>query len=587
VVIIGAAKDGVRPTQKGVPMKVSLFSVVTAGLLMTSVFAKDTLVTKNFSPDAKFVPGEIILALKNGKSAKSFFAKKGDVQMLREIPITNETFYLTTFSGKSDMSEVLEKLNADPDVDFAEPNFIYSIGIPETAPVINELLDAANPDDPRFGELWGLVNTGSNEPNGRGAGVVGADINALTAWDITKGSKEVKIAVIDTGIDYRHPDLKENIWTNESELNGKPGVDDDGNGYIDDIHGFDFANNDSDPMDGHGHGTHCSGTIGAVHNNRVGVAGVMGEVTLVAIKFLKDNGSGDSESAIKAIDYATKLNVDLMSNSWGGGSFSEALKRAIQAASDKGIIFTAAAGNASTNNDVSPHYPSNYDVPNVVSVAAVTAQDKIASFSCYGKKTVHVAAPGQNILSTIINNNYDVYSGTSMATPHVSGMLGLLLAKEGRIPHDLMRERAIKTSVPVAAMKNKTVSGGRMNAYNLLTDTRPDRDEPDPSLWRRIRLELPFESDHPYRDGVKVSRKIHVPGARYLRIVVSQYELEAGYDLVTVINSSNGEEVDKISGKGTDYVSGYATGDTMEVIFTSDVSVNKWGFNISSIEVIL
>ena len=181
-----------------------------------------------------------------------------------------------------------------------------------------------------------------------------------------------------------------------------------------------LQNNDGDPMDGHSHGTHCAGTIGAVHDNEIGVSGVMADVSIVAIKFLTDRGSGTTANAVKAIQYATKLNVDLMSNSWGGGGFSQALYDAIEEASEAGIVFTAAAGISRSNNDQRPHYPSNYQIPNVISVAAHTAQDTLASFSCYGEKTVHVAAPGHKILSTTKKGGYAVYSGTSMATPHVS-----------------------------------------------------------------------------------------------------------------------------------------------------------------------
>ena len=247
--------------------------------------------------------------------------------------------------------------------------------------------------------------------------------------------------MIDTGIDYNHEDLKANSWTNEAEANGKPGVDDDNNGLVDDVHGYDFANKDGDPLDGHGHGTHVSGTIGAIHDNGIGVAGVMADVTMVAVKFLSDAGSGTTADAVLAIDYATSLGVDVMSNSWGGGGRSEALFDAIKRANEKGIIFTAAAGNSSSDNDQSPHYPSNYEVDNVISVAAHTNGDGLASFSSYGRRTVHVAAPGHKILSTVANNSYDVYSGTSMATPHVSGVLGLLLSKEGNLTVAEVKER--------------------------------------------------------------------------------------------------------------------------------------------------
>lgn len=550
-----------------------------------------------FANEAKFVPGEIIVKFKPGVE-KSFLNSVGvknlGVTLKRDLKLKYDQLSVIKInSDKSNktMNETLKELRANPNVLYAEPNFIYAVNpirgqafsMKKVAPSPFVEASVATPNDPRFQELWGLRNTGSNEPKGS-AGVEGVDVNAMNAWNISTGSKKIKIAVIDTGVDYTHPDLKDNTWTNTAELNGKPGVDDDGNGYVDDIHGYDFANHDADPMDGHGHGTHCSGTIGAVHNNQTGVSGVMSDVTIVPVKFLGDDGSGTLESAIEAIDYATSLNVDLMSNSWGGGGFSQALFDAIKRASDKGIIFTAAAGNESSNNDTTPSYPASYKIPNVVSVAAITAQNGLAYFSCYGRNSVHIAAPGHNILSTVSAGKYEVMSGTSMATPHVSGVLGLLLAKEGRMPHDTMKERLMMTSVPVAALRGKTITAGRIDAYNLLTDVRPERSGPKSEQWQTKALSSAFESDHPYKENSAVKRTITVPGAKYIRVKVAKYDLESGYDYVR-LSDGKGTAVEKISGTGVDYVSEYVEGDTVVLDFISDRSINKWGFKILEIDV--
>jgi subtilisin family serine protease len=443
------------------------------------------------------------------------------------------------------------------------------------------------PRDPEFSKLWGLINTGSNEPVRGGMsgaqGVAGADINALQAWEITKGSQQVVIAVIDTGIDHRHPDLAANMWINAGEIPGN-GIDDDGNGFIDDVYGYDFANNDGDPMDGHSHGTHCAGTIGAVHDNGQGVAGVMANVKMMGIKFLTDSGSGSTANAIKSIDYATQMNVDLMSNSWGGGGFSQALMDSIVAAKNAGILFVAAAGNSSTNNDSKPHYPSNYEVDNVISVAAHGHDDQLAKFSCFGKKTVHVAAPGKNILSTVKNGGYDVYSGTSMATPHVSGILGLLLSHEGRSDVKQVRERLMATSVYSAGYKNKLVSEGRANAYNLLTNTMPARpSKPSDSAWQTSRLRDVFESAHPYADNANVSYTVSQAGAKYVRVVFEKIDLEAGYDVIRVKNS-RGEVVETISGAKEAYATEYVEGESLTLEFVSDRSVNRWGYKASEFQ---
>jgi subtilisin family serine protease len=553
--------------------------------------------TTAFANQAKYVPGEIIVKFKSG-SEKAFFNSVGvrqiGVNLKRDLKLNLDQLSVLKIDqnkNKMSMDETLRSLRSNPNVVYAEPNFIYSVNPirgqaftmkkVQTSPFADA--SVATPNDPRFQELWGLRNTGSNEPKGS-AGVEGVDVNAVSAWNITSGAKNIKIAVIDTGVDYNHPDLKQNTWTNLAELNGKPGVDDDGNGFVDDIHGYDFANHDGDPMDGHGHGTHCSGTIGALHNNQTGVAGVMSDVTIVPIKFLGDDGSGTLESAIEAIDYATSLNVDLMSNSWGGGGFSQALFDAIKRASDKGIIFSAAAGNESSNNDTTPAYPASYKIPNVVSVAAITAQNGLAYFSCYGRNSVHIAAPGHNILSTVSGGKYEIMSGTSMATPHVSGVLGLLLSKEGRMPHDTMKERLMMTSVPVAALRGKTTTAGRVDAYNLLTDVRPERSGPRSDLWRTEALSSAFESDHPYKENSALKRTISVPGAKYIRVKVAKYDLESGYDYVR-LSDGKGTAVEKISGTGTDYVSEYVEGDTVVLDFISDRSINKWGFKITEIEV--
>jgi thermitase len=543
---------------------------------------------------AEHVPGEIVVKFKEGKE-KSFLSNKSlsslGIMGSRSVKLSYGNLTVLKVSENKSLESVLKTIQANTDVVYAEPNFIYRVNPIRENNLVSKRLQkspftdftAAIPDDQKFGQLWGLRNTGSNEPKGT-AGVEGSDVNALNAWDITKGSKAVLIAVIDTGVDYNHPDLKENIWTNEKELNGKPGVDDDGNGYIDDIHGYDFANNDSDPMDGNDHGTHCSGTIGAIHNNQVGVAGVMGDVSIVAVKFLGDDGSGSLEAAVKAIDYATTLNVDLMSNSWGGGGRSQSLLDAIQRASDKGIIFTAAAGNSSSNNDASPSYPASYETPNMVAVAATTAQNGLASFSSYGRTSVHIGAPGHNILSTIPGGKYDVFSGTSMATPHVSGVLGLLLAKEGRMPHSVMRERLTMTGVPVAALRGKTQTASRIDAYNLLTDTRPERSGPKNDAWKSLSLSDKVESAHPYVDNAKTTKTITIPGAKYLRVKVAKFDLESGYDYVRIADGA-GNTIEKVTGTGEKYTTDYIEGNTVTIDFVSDRSINKWGYLIEEIEV--
>lgn len=557
-------------------MKTKSLSVLVGLMsLAPMAFAKDKM-----SLEPAFVPGEIIVKLKEGKSLSQKNVKK-------QLDLVAGRFAVVRSTEKS-MALALEALRQNPAVEYAEPNYIFT-AINQISPVEALLARKNRPADDKFGLLWGLANQGRNEPNRDGSststdqGTVGVDVNALKAWEITRGSRDVVIAVIDTGIDYNHPDLKDNMWVNAGEVAGN-GIDDDQNGYIDDVYGWNAALDNGNPMDGNGHGTHCAGTIGAVHNNG-GVAGVMGDVKMMGVKFLTDSGSGTLEDAIQAIDYATKMNVDIMSNSWGGGGFTQALFDSIKAAADRGILFVAAAGNSTTNNDTRPNYPSNYATENMIAVAANTHKDQLASFSSYGKRTVHVSAPGHNVLSTTPNNTYSVYSGTSMATPHVSGVLGLYVAEAGRRPLSETIERLNATSVPAAAYRRTTISGGRVDAYNLLTDTRPERQEPNPDMWQTEALAEVFESAHPYKDNTRVSRTVRVEGAKYIRVVVEKYDLENNYDFLTVKDAS-GATIERLTGRGENATTDYVSGDSLVLEFTSDSSQTAWGFVVREIQVI-
>lgn len=327
------------------------------------------------------------------------------------------------------------------------------------------------PNDPSFSQLWGLRNTGQS------GGVAGVDIKATNAWSTTSatGSLNVKVGVIDTGIDYTHPDLAANIWVNPNEIPGN-GIDDDNNGYVDDVRGWNFAvrnGNDSllgnnNPMDIDGHGTHVAGTIGARGNNGVGVAGVCWQVTLVPIKCLDDTGSGYLSDLIAGVAYATSIGVNLTNNSWGGPGYSQALKDVIDAANAAGILFVAAAGNDSSNNDFAPDYPASYASPNIISVASITRTGALSSFSNYGLTTVDVGAPGSAIYSTVPGGGYATYSGTSMACPHVAGLCALIKSQKPGLTHLQIRDAVLNTAQPLASLSGKTVTGGLVNAEAAL-----------------------------------------------------------------------------------------------------------------------
>jgi len=355
------------------------------------------------------------------------------------------------------VAQAVQALSRNPNVRYAEPNYILYADL--------------EPNDPLFDDLWGLHNTGQT------GGTPDADIDAPEAWDIATGTGEIVVGVIDSGVDYTHSDLAANMWENPGEIpdNGK---DDDGNGYVDDVYGWDFYTDDNDPMDDYGHGTHCSGTIGAVGNNGIGVVGVNWNVKIMALKFLSAGGSGSTADAIDSVGYATMMrrdfgvNIVLTSNSWGGGGFSQALKDAIQASGDAGMLFIAAAGNGNTDTDANPHYPSSYDLDNIISVAATDRDDDRASFSNWGLTSVDLGAPGVVIVSTLPAESYGAKSGTSMATPHVAGVAALAWDIAGAVDYPIIKQAIFDGVDPVAALDpsgpTPTLTGGRLNAFSTL-----------------------------------------------------------------------------------------------------------------------
>jgi subtilisin family serine protease len=337
-------------------------------------------------PDASaqlpaFVPGELLVKFRPEvrQEAAAAYAYWFDISTRRTFAING--YQQVRLPEGTDIEEALELYLEDPDVEHAELNYILSANI-------------APPDDTYFNRLWGLHNTAQNV-NGTN-GTADADMDALEAWDVTSGSTDVVVAVIDSGVDVNHPDLKANIWNNPGEIPGN-GEDDDGNGYVDDVNGWDFLTNDSDPRDAHGHGTHIAGTIAAVGNNNKGVTGVSWSAKIMALRFLDAWGFGSTANAIAAIEYANDKGAVVINNSWGGGGYVQALKDAIDASD---AVVVCAAGNSGWNTDAYPHYPSSYTSSNIISVAASDQNDQLASFSNFGAVSVDVAAPGINIYST-------------------------------------------------------------------------------------------------------------------------------------------------------------------------------------------
>lgn len=347
-----------------------------------------------------------------------------------------------------DILQRIANLKATGLFDYVEPDYaIHALATPS---------DAGFTD----GTLWGLRNTG----------LAGADIDAVPAWDLTTGSTNIIVAVIDTGIRYTHDELISQMWRNPAEIPGN-GLDDDANGYVDDVFGFNAITSSGDPHDDNGHGTHVAGTIGGAANDGHPLVGVAWNVRLMACKFLGADGSGATSDAITAINYAVAKGARILNNSWAGGSFSFALLDAIANAQAKGVLFVAAAGNDASDNDTLPSYPASYELDNVIAVAAVDRWNQLASFSNYGRRSVHLAAPGVDIYScgSTSDSDYRPLSGTSMAAPHVSGVAALILAQHPDIPLAEVRQRLLLGSVSTSSLDSKTLTGGRLNAHHSLT----------------------------------------------------------------------------------------------------------------------
>lgn len=400
----------------------------------------------------EFVPGELLVKFKSNTTAEetSFVLQNIQGKLKKELKLTGIQLVDVPVNT---VKKAIRQLKLNPLIEFAEPNYL-------------RYLDTY-PDDLQFNDMWGLDNVGQT------GGTINADINAPESWDITTGNPAMVVAVLDSGADMEHEDLAANIWTNPGEI-PENGIDDDGNGYIDDIHGWDFAYNENDPSDTDticgGHGTHTAGTIGAVGNNGIGVTGINWDVQIMPLKIFKKTlfifCSTSSANIVEAIQYATNMGVRISNNSYGGGPFSQAEYDAIQASD---MVFVAAAGNEGVNNDTTPSYPANYNLDNIIAVAATDHNDNLAVFSNFGT-SVDIAAPGVDILSTIPYDSYDFFDGTSMASPHVAGAAALLLGFDSTLTTreakwDLL-QGADDKGLPI-------LTGSRLNLYNSLTMPPP------------------------------------------------------------------------------------------------------------------
>ena len=416
-----------------------------------------------------YVPGELLVKFESGvgRVDRATVLNRQGARVLRHLPLVDA--YQVKIDEHDPVPAAVERFAADPRVRSSQPNYLY------------RAFDTS-PNDPLFGNLWGLHNTGQT------GGLYDADVDAPEGWDLSTGSPGVVVCVIDSGVDYTHPDLAPNMWTNPGEVVN--GVDDDGNGYVDDMHGINAITGTGDPMDDNTHGTHCAGTIAAAGNNGQGVAGVTWSSRIMACKFLNQEGDGDTTGAIQCIEYALSKGAHVLSNSWGGYGVDAYLKEAIDQANRMGVLFVAAAGNSGINIDILPVYPAAFESGNIITVAATDHNDELAYVndgdvnwgSNRGVESVDVGAPGVSIFSTFLplvhkhhrchdddGDGYGFCEGTSMACPHVAGLVALMRAVFPAESHLAIKSRILRTVDRVEDLDGEVLSRGRINAYKALT----------------------------------------------------------------------------------------------------------------------
>ncbi len=572
-------------------MNRSVVGVFVFGTLVVSLFPGSAFAQR----EIETVPGEFLVRFVETSSfvssvsrVKNSLAQIFGATSIRSIaPLQmDKSGVLVTMNDPSKVPAAVSQLTQTliGEVKYAEPNFIYRTNVlPQEKSTANL---NGEPNDTDFSVQWDMKNTGQEDrPNGR-FGNPGSDINITPLWkEGITGDKNFIVAIIDTGIDVTHPDLAANIFKNTKEILDN-GIDDDGNGVIDDVYGANFENGTGlgSGIDDDDHGTHCAGTIGGVGNDHSGISGVNWSVSMLPVKFLAADGKGSSFGAINGIKYAVKMGAKVLSNSWGGGGYSKYLQDTIEEAGNAGVLFVAASGNDSVDDDSDPTYPASYDLPNVISVAATNNWDLIASFSNYGRKTVHLSAPGKNIYSTIRGGGYEILSGTSMAAPHVSGIAALIWSANPTWTPAEVKDRLIRTSTPVYSARAKTVSRGRVNAYNAFHGVIAPTDVPAESEWKTVPYQV--ASPHPYKNKSNSRWEVSVPGAKFIRVILDRFDTEKNVDILS-IESTKGEVAETLSGvRESNYVTEYVRGDKAIIHLKSDKNNNAFGFKVKEVQIV-
>jgi thermitase len=501
-----------------------------------------------------FAPGRILVKLKEGAPADAIESLNRKYATRVEEKIPHLQVSVVDLPKDLSVTEAVERYEASPHVRYAEPDYI--------------MYPAMKPNDPAYSKMSNLNNTRQD------GGILNADIDAPEAWGATTGGSGTVVAVIDTGVDITHPDLRDNIWTNPDEIpnNNK---DDDNNGYKDDVHGWDFCHDDASVFDSpseDGHGTHVAGTIAAEGNNGIGITGVSWRAKIMPLKFICPNNEGAISDAARAIDYAVAEGVKISNNSYGWYivcSKPEAdacspplrtLHEAIARADDAGHLFVTAAMNGGAdyigdNNDSKPIYPSSFDDPNIISVAASNTDDELTSFSNYSDTSVDLAAPGKPILSTKPGNAYSYGEGTSVAVPHVAGVAALIKSKFPNLDDAGIKRRILEGVDKKAALKGKTVTGGRLSAARALgrntapfiLDLRPSKGsklrDRTPTIQATVRddeTDLTKSSVLLYLDGNRIDRFSFDPARNRLEYTTGKLSTGRWHQVKIVVRDGQG-----------------------------------------------
>jgi subtilisin family serine protease len=507
----------------------NMLKIISALLIIFIPSGQITHASQVKATKSRYTEGEVIVKYKdsNLKASNSKVMYKS-YSLETKQKLDSDNLEVVKLPKGVTVDAAVQELKKDKTIESVQPNYIYHF--------------ADIPNDQYASMQWGLQDIGMDK-----------------AWNITQGSSNARIGVIDSGIDINHPDLKDNIWTNPGEIAGN-GVDDDNNGYVDDINGWDFYNNDAkvfDPVNDDLHGTHVAGII-AAEINGIGTVGIAPKVKIVPLKVLGQDG-GDTTDVIKAINYAKKLGIKIINCSFGGSSFDNALKDAMQ---NSGILFVAAAGNDGLNTDISPVYPACYNLPNIISVAAVDNKGSLADFSNYGASSIDVAAPGVNILSTIpaalTNSNnyasaYAFESGTSMAAPFVTGIAALLESK-GINDIQTIKQRIMEGVTPDSQLSNNIITGGIVNAYGALEIKNINR------LWgndRYATAQAIVQSGWKTSNTVVIATGEDFPDALSAAVLAKKYNAPLLLSERDTINSALNSELAALNPKKAFIIGGY------------------------------